>query len=315
MSRAAPAARATSPSPRLDALVDVPLTHRWLARPWGTQHVVEAGPPDGPPLVLLHGWPQHWYAWRHVIRALAPEARLLALDTRGFGWSRLRLDAAARRAVTTADLAADVVAALDDLEVDRAHLAGHDWGGWFAFRVALDHPHRTRSLTTAAIMPPWLSGRAVARRPTRLAYLVPMAVLGDRIAARPAAVAALVRWSSGHRGRGSGAGVWDSDEGRTALADYVGRLRSHEARQVTRLLYRRMVAVELRRACGPRPARLGVPATLVLGDREPIAHPDLFRPRTLPGELSLVAAPGAGHWVLDECPAPVVTALRGAVGT
>jgi pimeloyl-ACP methyl ester carboxylesterase len=48
-------------------------------------HVAEAG--EGEPVVLLHGWPQHWYCWRRVIPRLAADHRLLCADVRGFGWS------------------------------------------------------------------------------------------------------------------------------------------------------------------------------------------------------------------------------------
>ena len=48
-------------------------------------HVAEAG--AGAPVLLLHGWPQHWYEWRHLIPALAPERRVICPDLRGFGWS------------------------------------------------------------------------------------------------------------------------------------------------------------------------------------------------------------------------------------
>ena len=50
-------------------------------------HVALAG--DGPPLLLLHGWPQHWYLWRDVIPVVAPHARVIAPDLRGFGWTEV----------------------------------------------------------------------------------------------------------------------------------------------------------------------------------------------------------------------------------
>src|ERR1700737_1952380 len=49
-------------------------------------HVAQAG--EGPPLLLLHGWPQHWYEWRKLVPLLAGERRLLMADLRGFGWSQ-----------------------------------------------------------------------------------------------------------------------------------------------------------------------------------------------------------------------------------
>ena len=48
-------------------------------------HVAEAG--EGDPIVLLHGWPQHWYLWRDVIPLLAPHGRVICPDLRGFGWT------------------------------------------------------------------------------------------------------------------------------------------------------------------------------------------------------------------------------------
>src|SRR3954452_9879506 len=61
------------------------IAHRWVDAAGLRVHVAEAG--DGPPLVLLHGWPQHWYAWRHVIPLLSPHYRVICPDLRGFGWT------------------------------------------------------------------------------------------------------------------------------------------------------------------------------------------------------------------------------------
>lgn len=59
--------------------------HRWVDANGLRMHVAEAG--SGTPVLLLHGWPQHWYEWREVMPALAGEARLIAPDWRGAGWS------------------------------------------------------------------------------------------------------------------------------------------------------------------------------------------------------------------------------------
>ena len=83
-------------------------------------HVAEAG--TGDPVVLLHGFPQHWYAWRHVIPLLAGQYRLICPDWRGFGWSE-----ASPRGYDTASRAADVLALMDALGLRRVRLVGHDW--------------------------------------------------------------------------------------------------------------------------------------------------------------------------------------------
>jgi len=98
-------------------------------------HVATAG--TGPPLVLLHGWPQHWWCWRHVIGELARHHRVLAPDLRGFGWS----DAPAGD-YAKSTFAADIVALLDREGIDRAAIIGHDWGGYTAFLLALEFPER-----------------------------------------------------------------------------------------------------------------------------------------------------------------------------
>lgn len=301
-----PIPAAPSPDPALDRRLGDELTvvHRFLPRAWGRQHVVEAGPPDAPPVVLLHGWPQHWFAYRHVITALAATHRVIAIDTRAFGWSTTD-EVPAQGTITATSLALDVVATLDDLDIATAHLVGHDWGGWFAFHVALAHPQRITGLTTMAIMPPWLHGRAVLRGAIHLGYLLPMAIVGREVARSPRAVAAMVRYSTGVEG------TWDGDDGRAALTAYGEQLFWEHAQVATRRLYARMVRTELLAACrSPRPARLAMPAEVWLGEREQIAQPEMFLPRTHPDELVVRQAPGAGHWLLDEAPAWVVAQLQ-----
>jgi len=82
------------------------VTHRYVNAGGVTLHVAEAG--EGPPLLLLHGWPQHWWCWRHLIPRLAPQYRILAPDLRGWGFSDAPPGDYAK-----ATLAADIVALLD----------------------------------------------------------------------------------------------------------------------------------------------------------------------------------------------------------
>jgi epoxide hydrolase 4 len=98
-------------------------------------HVVTAG--DGPLVLLLHGFPQFWYAWRHQIPALATRFRVVAPDLRGYGETE-KPPRVADYAVAT--LAKDVVELVHALGENRAHVVGHDWGGGVAWTVALRHP-------------------------------------------------------------------------------------------------------------------------------------------------------------------------------
>jgi pimeloyl-ACP methyl ester carboxylesterase len=83
----------------------------------------EAGPADGEPVVLLHGWPQSWYAWRRVIPYLAGRYRVIAPDLRGFGES-----SRPATGYDTRTVAGDIVRLLDHLGIARVHLVCHDFG-------------------------------------------------------------------------------------------------------------------------------------------------------------------------------------------
>ncbi len=107
-------------------------------------HAATAGPRDGPLLLLLHGFPEFSYGWRHQIGALAEAGfRVVAPDQRGYGGSAKPFGAWSYRLST---LANDVVAIADALGHTRFSLIGHDWGGIVAWRVASDFPERVSQL-------------------------------------------------------------------------------------------------------------------------------------------------------------------------
>jgi pimeloyl-ACP methyl ester carboxylesterase len=106
--------------------------------------VVQAGPPAGPPLVLLHGFPEFWYAWRGAIAPLAAAGfRVIVPDQRGYGDSDKPPDVASYGVDRLGDDVAGLIAALGH---ERACVAAHDWGGGVAWNLALRHPQRVRKL-------------------------------------------------------------------------------------------------------------------------------------------------------------------------
>ena len=101
-------------------------------------HYVEQG--DGFPVVLLHGFPELWYSWRHQIPALAAAGlRAIAPDLRGYGQTD---KPAEREAYDMANLVGDLTGLLDALGVEKAVIAGHDWGGIIVWSAALMAPER-----------------------------------------------------------------------------------------------------------------------------------------------------------------------------
>ena len=103
-------------------------------------HVVEAGPEDGIPVVLAHGFPELAYSWRHQIPALADAGyHVLAPDQRGYGLSD-KPDAIEDYDIH--HLTDDLLGLLDDIGADQAVFVGHDWGSMVVGQMALLHPER-----------------------------------------------------------------------------------------------------------------------------------------------------------------------------
>src|ERR1700742_610415 len=107
---------------------------------------------EGDPLLLLHGWPQHFWCWRLVAPQLAQHYRVICPDLRGFGWSDTP-----RHGHHPETYASDAIALLDTLGIDRAWLLGHDWGAFSALLLALRHPERVRAVVALNTVLPWRS--------------------------------------------------------------------------------------------------------------------------------------------------------------
>ena len=102
-------------------------------------HYVTMG--AGFPIVLLHGWPQSWYEWRHIMPALAAKYRVIAPDLRGLGDSSRPLTGYDKKTVAN-----DIWRLLETLDVRDFFLVGHDWGGPTAYALAAAHPDAVRKL-------------------------------------------------------------------------------------------------------------------------------------------------------------------------
>lgn len=118
------------------------LRHRTIEAPAGRLHLVEQG--TGPLVLLVHGFPESWYSWRHQLPALAAIGyRAVAIDVRGYGRSS---KPAATGAYRMLDLVQDNVAAVRALGEESAVVVGHDWGSNIAASAALLHPEVFRAV-------------------------------------------------------------------------------------------------------------------------------------------------------------------------
>ena len=118
---------------------------------------------SGPPVVLIHGFPDFWYSWRHQMQALADAGfRAVAIDQRGYNQS----DApAGTESYAMPLLVGDVVAVIKSLGVESATVVGHDWGGVVAWQVALTAPHAVERLVILNLPHPNGFARELATNP------------------------------------------------------------------------------------------------------------------------------------------------------
>jgi pimeloyl-ACP methyl ester carboxylesterase len=259
------------------------VTHRTVQARGASFHVAEAG--EGEPLVLLHGWPQHWWAWRRVVPLLAPHARLIMPDLRGFGWSDAPPDGYDKQS-----MADDVLAVLDRLGLQRVRIVGHDWGGWVAFLACMTAPDRFERLLALGISPPF--GRPSPRALLdvwRFAYMLGLAapVLGDRLAGSERFLRLMLT---------ARAGTFSDED----LRAFAGVLAEPARARATVQLYRTFLMREMVR--GAR-GRLHVPARLVIGARDPVVRPSLVSGRErFADDLTIELVPDCGHWIPAERP-------------
>ena len=125
------------------------------------QHVVVGG--DGPPLLLMHGWPQTWYVWRLVMPALAMEYEVIVPDQRGTG-----LSGKPESGYDTGTLANDLVALMHQLGHERFAMFGHDIGMLTGYALAADHPECLERLAVAETPVPGLAPSPPLFMPSRL---------------------------------------------------------------------------------------------------------------------------------------------------
>jgi len=131
-----------------------------------TLHCIEAGPEDGPLVILLHGFPEFWWGWRRQIGPLAQAGfRVLVPDQRGYNLS----DKPEGRGAYDIDvLARDVVGLIDAVGRNACTLVGHDWGGLVAWWTATRHPDRIASLAAVNAPHPDAAGPYMRSHPRQI---------------------------------------------------------------------------------------------------------------------------------------------------
>jgi pimeloyl-ACP methyl ester carboxylesterase len=267
------------------------IEHRYVDVGSLTMHVAEAGDPGADPIVLLHGWPQHWYEWRHQIPVLARHYRVIAPDLRGFGWSD-----APPQGYDKENMATDVLNLLDTLGIDHVRLVGHDWGGWIGFIACMRHPERFERFLALNIPPPW--GRVTPRSALGLwrfwyQYLIATPGLGPWVIRHTGFVRFLLK-AGATRPRS------EAD-----LAPFVESLREPARARATVQLYRTFLLREFPQIARGKyqSMRLKTPTLLLFGPGDFAISPALLEGwERYADDMRLELVEGSGHFIAEDKP-------------
>jgi pimeloyl-ACP methyl ester carboxylesterase len=239
------------------------LTSRWVDVPGRVRlHVAEGdGGGEGAPVLLVHGWPGHFWCWRDVVpHLLQAGRRVLAVDLRGFGWSD-----APPRGYRKDELADDLAGLLDVLGVERVDLLSHDWGGMVGHHLCVRRPDLVRAhvaVNTGHLWP----------QPAALRSLWPLYTY-------QLAFEAPVVWRWGPRWGCRMIGRW-ARWPREVTEVYAQRLVPRDRARATRDLYRSFFfgeVVGLARGA-MRDVVLQVPTLQLHGAGDPVVRADAFEP-------------------------------------
>lgn len=280
------------------------VAHRYVDVGGTRFHVAEAG--EGPAILLLHGWPQHWWIWRKVIPALAAERRVICPDLRGFGWSE-----APAGSYEIQGLADDILALLDELGLDQVDLIGHDWGGYAGFLLCLQAPERFRHYLGLGIVHPWFEPpKPSLQALKRTAY--------QFILATPGLGSGVLRFVPGFvrlaLRRGSHPAMeWSAEE----LDCYARSFQSRDHARASSRVYRSFLTRELPRLKKGhyRSQRLTVPTRVLAGVADPVIRSDIlagFEPYA--DDMSVEIVERCGHFVAEERPDVVLERARELFG-
>jgi pimeloyl-ACP methyl ester carboxylesterase len=268
---------------------------RQVALPELRLHVAEAGPESGPPTILLHGFPEFWFGWRHQIGPLAEAGlRVIVPDQRGYGLSDRPQGVSAYHLDR---LAGDVLALADACGFATFRLVGHDWGGLVAWWVASRYPERIDRLAILNAPHPAVVGAYMRHHPGQwlrstyvglfqLPHLPERLLMADRCRA--------LRRALSNTSRPGAFATADLDR-------YVEAWMQPGAMTAMLNWYRALVRL-------PRttPPRVRVPTLILWGRQDTALQPGL-------AEASLAVCddgrinwyPRASHWIAHEEPAAV----------
>jgi pimeloyl-ACP methyl ester carboxylesterase len=248
-------------------------------------HVTEAGQADGRPVLALHGWPQHHWAYKELLADPPPGLRIIAPDLPGYGWS-----GPAPHKWAKEDVASDVLALLDALGLGRVLLVAHDWGGYVGYLMVLRAPERFDGYLALNMGYPWVTARMLLPHVWRFAYQLPLATAGVPVQRYTRYVERVIF------------GIGSDVDAATAQV-YADRFRDPVVARAGTDTYRTFLLREIPAgARHPEKRRATVPIRALFGVHDKAVHRSLVAPETANADDYTLEKVDATHFIIDERP-------------
>jgi len=290
-----------SGAPNLPAGFADTFTSRYIDTGDVRLHAVVGG--EGPPLLLVHGWPETWYAWRLLMPALAREFEVIAVDQRGIGLSDMPASG-----YDTGTLAGDLVALMEALGHERFAVVGHDTGFAISYALCADHPDQVDRVVLAEIpgspgaapSPPLFLPGPINDRAWHLTFNRLQKINEQLVKGREDA---FFGWEFDAAARKLPADVVDY---------YVRRLTNPDALRASFEFYRALdttIAQDQQR----KTRRLKMPV-LAIGGAASFGGHVADAVKLVADDVEGLVIPGTGHFVAEEAPDEMLAALTAFLG-
>ena len=280
-----------APSPPLSPDFDERVEHCYADNGGVNIHYAALG--EGPLVVMIHGFPDFWFTWRHQMAALSGEYRLAALDLRGYNLSDKPkgIENYGMKA-----LVGDIAAVIRAEGYEKATVCGHDWGGAISWRFATALPRLIEGLIVLNLPHPSGLTRELANNPDQQKASAYTRFFQRDDAHEHLTAEMLTAWVS------------DPD----ARPRYIEAFRRSDFEAML-FYYKRHYPTEPYRAAGPPPQKVPVPVLLMHGLEDAALLPAALSGtwEWVEKDLTLVTVPDVGHFVQQDAAEFVSRAMRG----
>jgi len=273
------------------------VTHQYFKINDTTLHVAFAG--KGKSLLLIHGWPQHWYVWRKLIPLLSDKYKLIMPDLPGFGWSTPAKNDDYRKE----KLADYMVSLLDVLNEKQVILVGHDWGGWIGFLACLKNPKRFSNFLALGTTYPFKKSGSGFLNYRRFLYqiFIAMPFFGEKLLTNATNILKQA--------------IKKCIYNKSAFSEedfriYLSAIQNPEVAKASSLMYRTFLTRELISLKKYKDEKLKVPTQLLIGENDPIIHPSLFKNFQENNRIKIEFIKNCGHFIPEEQPELVANHIK-----